>query len=561
MSRRVLYVERSDRGDRLAGLRLVGPRTSDAWRAPEGVRGVEGVLDAVRDGADWVVQRLAASDRATLDAICLDAEGTICSWLSSPSDDPAVLMAVARGQAGGSHDGDHEDGAMLPSARALDHFAAAGAGLAIQALAPATASGPAAAAAKNGKSAEAAPRRRIAVLGVADSAAGLLLDALDERGVALPEVRSIWNAMATAWDPASAPNTRDDGPGVDRLVGDVAPVTAVVVVDPRGRLAWAWSRRGELLTGGSMLLVRARPQADRAERGSGEARVIDPGSCVRLETTHAARLAAEWLSWSAQTGSAPGRVVVLCPERTAGLSPSEFCTRVVSAWPGATVDLVTDDEPIELTLRRPLADEGRGTSAPGGGGAIAALSARPGRSHRSLYIWGAAAVLGLAAAAGVAAVLSWRTAADARARADAVRRDTQAAVLRHYNDPMAAAAGIILTLEDELARLQAEDSPADMSEFKPVLQELETIGLVISSLIASNPGCELRSMQVDNMQAASITVRFPPGDVATFENFRNALTEAGISELVWTPTSLGGGTGSEATFRSTWRRTSPGGMP
>ena len=87
---------------------------------------------------------------------------------------------------------------------------------------------------------------------------------------------------------------------------------------------------------------------------------------------------------------------------------------------------------------------------------------------------------------------------------------------------MAAAAGIILTLEDELARLQAEDSPADMSEFKPVLQELETIGLVISSLIASNPGCELRSMQVDNMQAASITVRFPPGDVATFENFRNA---------------------------------------
>ena len=263
---------------------------------------------------------------------------------------------------------------MLPSGVQLDHFAAAGAGLAIR---PRAGDGERAGcgAAKNGKSAEAARARRMAVLGVADSAAGCF-DALDERGVAARGAIDL-ERDGDSVGSGLPPNTRDDGPGVDRL-GRCRAVTAVVVVDPRGRLAWAWSRRGELLTGGSMLLVRARPQADRAERGSGEARVIDPGSCVRLETTHAARLAAEWLSWSAQTGSAPGRVVVLCPERTAGLSPSEFCTRVVSAWPGATVDLVTDDEPIELTLRRPLADEGRGTSAPGGGGAIAALSARRG---------------------------------------------------------------------------------------------------------------------------------------------------------------------------------------
>ena len=136
----------------------------------------------------------------------------------------------------------------------------------------------------------------------------------------------------------------------------------------------------------------------------------------------------------------------------------EFAQGLVRAWPGATVDAISDDDPVLSTLQRSLdapMPEPAGTP-----GTVESLSARPGRAHRSMYVWSAIAIAGLAVAAGVTAVLAWRTASDARDAAASKRRATSTAVLDHYGDPGAAAAGIILTLESDLADLQAAGRPA-----------------------------------------------------------------------------------------------------
>lgn len=572
MSRRLLYLERADRGDRLSALRLLGPRTSEVWRPADASSGagpttVDSSLNAVRDGAAWIRERLtSAGDRSTLSTICLDPDGALCSWLTAPSEDPTILHAVARGVSASSHEGDHDEhtGAAIPTARALDHFGSVGAGMSLQSLTPSpnqvpgngTLSAPGRSG-SNGKGADASSRRRLAVLGVPDSAAGILIDTLDALGVSTPPAISLWHAMAQAWDPASPHNARTDTPQSDRLVAEDVPVTAVVLIEPHGRLTWAWSRAGALLTGGSMRLPRARLDPV----GTAASGVHAPENHVaRVDPSHASRLSAEWLSWSAQTGAAPGRVILLSTERSAGLSPAELATSLVKAWPGAVIDVVTDEDPVTLTLRRTLEDDGPATEDQ----SITALSTRPGRAHRSMYTWLALAIVGLALGAIAVAVMSWRTAADARRRAEAIRRETQTVVLNHYNDPMATAAGVLITLQDDLARLENADAPAAGNELMPVMQELETVSLVVASVIASSAGSEFRSISIDNLTGLTLQMRFP--DIPTFEDFRNALNDAGVTRLTWEPTSAAEVPGSsptmyDASFRARWTTVRPGGAP
>jgi hypothetical protein len=572
-----LYIQRTDRGDRLLALHLVGPRTADAWQAGDTAT-VDGALAAVRDGAAWVKERLSASERHTLATICLDPDGSICSWLTAPSADPAIVQAVARGMGEGhGHEGEHEEHPGAPGVRALDPFASVGSGMALQAI---TSPDPAANGhttgedtTRKGRGGEAGQRKRLAVLGVPDSVASLLIDTLDTLGVAAPPAISLWHAMARAWDPGAPGNARGDGPRLDRLVAEVVPVTAIMLVEPQGRLTWAWSRQGVLLTGGSIRLARGRagaPPAGRNGTHETEPTRLEPvrsdAPVPRLDASQGARLAAEWLSWSAQTGVAPGRVVLLTPDRAAGLTPAEFAGTLVKAWPGAMVDLISHDDPVIHTLQRAIEDDAPVAAA----GTITALTTRPSRAHRSMYVWTALAIAALAVAAGVAAIMSWRTAADARARAAERRRDTSAAVMAHYDDPTAAAAGVLLTLEDDLQRAQAAGAPADQSQLMPVLEELENISLAVSSLIASSPGCELRSLTVDNLTGARLTVRFPgttTPDLAAFEDFRLMLREIGAGRLTWNDTGLGGrgpqgqgsGQGAEATFTGLWPTARPGG--
>jgi len=571
VSRRLLYLERADRGDRLSALRLLGPRTSEVWRPADaapgaGLHTVDSNLNAVRDGAAWVRERLtSAGDRSTLSTICLDPDGTLCSWLTAPSNDPTILHAVARGVSAGGHDGEHDDHAIaaIPTARALDHFGSVGSGMSLQSLTPSlnggTGNGSARATPKGKGASDVASRRRLAVLGVPDSAAGILVDTLDALGVPTPPAISLWHAMAQAWDPASPSNARTDAPHSDRLVAEDVPVTAIVLIEPQGRLTWAWSRAGTLLTGGSMRLPRARLDPAHA------AGVLPADNhMARVDPSHAARLSAEWLSWSAQTGAAPGRVILLATDRqsgrSAGLSPAELAASLVKAWPGAVIDVITDEDPVTLTLRRTLEDDGPATSDQ----SITALSTRPGRAHRSMYTWLALAIAGLALGALAVAVMSWRTAADARQRAETIRRETQTAVLNHYNDPMATAAGILVTLQDDLARLENADAPTAGNEFMPVMQELETVALVVSSVIASSPGSEFRTISIDNLSGLTLQMRFP--DIGTFEDFRNALNDAGTTRLAWDPTSATEVTASnpamyDATFRARWQIARPGGTP
>jgi hypothetical protein len=125
---------------------------------------------------------------------------------------------------------------------------------------------------------------------------------------------------------------------------------------------------------------------------------------------------------------------------------------------------------------------------------------------------------------------------------------------------------VVLPLQDDLQRAGAAGAPADQSQFMPVLEELENISLAVSSLIASNPGCELVSMTVDNLTGARLTVRFPgtgTQDVAAFEDFRYMLREIGAGRLNWTDRGLVAGPqgrgGAEAMFNGSWPTARPGG--
>src|SRR5690606_3388892 len=140
-------------------------------------------------------------------------------------------------------------------------------------------------------------------------------------------VLSLWHAMAAAWD---ARPTLSDSPDV---VTTTSPPMAVLLVDPGGRVLWAWSQAGHLLAAGTIRL----PQ-DRHELGSG---------MVRIGRAEIGRLPTDWLSGSIQLGAVPARIVCITPGAGSDgddddLTPARIGEALGAAWPGATIDLAVN---------------------------------------------------------------------------------------------------------------------------------------------------------------------------------------------------------------------------
>ena len=82
MSARVCYLRRTDRGDVLAGVRLVGAYTDDSWQAPDNAGGefdpVEHVRLAAHAASEWIAHALHASKGSrSIDVVCLDGRGKV----------------------------------------------------------------------------------------------------------------------------------------------------------------------------------------------------------------------------------------------------------------------------------------------------------------------------------------------------------------------------------------------------------------------------------------------------------------------------------------------------
>ncbi len=519
MSVRLCYVERANRGATVRQARLIGQGVDDRWSdpAPEGApeQGVDafevGSL-SIRACAAWAAQSLAPTRAAgRIEMLCLDDRGSVCSWVSTPSLEPGAVASIAR--LGTSAPVDDAVGAGQGAV--LTYFAGDPLDSTVQPLAGGE---PLESPGENGergslwsrwraggrRGAGAATVERIAVMAGVDAPARLLLDALDDQGVEVGQVASVWHALAQAWDPGSPLNAGAARDGAD--VAEDTPSTAVVVLaagapGEASRLLWAWSRAGRVLAAGSLRVAR---------RADGSTPLVGPtgGGIV-------SRLAADWMAWSLQIGEAPRRVVGVVSDASAG----QFGTELAQAWNGATVDLALDDDPLGATFAR-LAAALEGTPATARPELDAArtlldLSTRPGRAHRRLYGWATALVF---AASAVTGVIAWQiggSAAHTKAAAAKYRQGWAGKVDMVVPGAMTRPLGPKATLQDEVAKRRRDILPP-VEAAMPILDELETISMVLQGADAT-----LESLELNTGDVVRMTVQGK--DVATVEGLERAL--------------------------------------
>ncbi len=490
MSVRLAYLERSLRGGLVRGVRVFGVKAEQRWPGSDAATDVdtpEGAEAWIARGAAWLGEQLAGTRSAgRLEMLCLDADGATCGWLAARGADPSALAALARlGPASLAEGPEEGEGAAVGS---LAFFAGDARDSTVQALAPAheppsEATGPAGPgllARRGAKGAGAEPAGRVGVMAGCDVSARVFVDALDEQGVSVSRVTTIWHVLAQAWDPASPlASRRVEG---ERVVAQSDEACAVVMVEAPGtdeqrvpRLVWCWSRRGEPIAAGTLRLAMARDQGE---------------SGLDLGRSQAARLAAEWLAWSLQLGAAPRRVICVVPEDLGGPGQaSEFGRALAGAFPGAAVDAAAHPDPLGATFERLAAAlEGTPDGAVAQMGSLAELSARPGHAHRTMYAWVALMVIVASAVMGVVAWQVRRTALDTRSAAAVWRAQGFEAVKRalpnEFDEKVGAVRGQspLLYLEGEIRKRERDlVPPTSVEPARAILDEIEAISLVVGT--------------------------------------------------------------------------------
>jgi hypothetical protein len=502
-----VYLERDASGQRLLGLRLIAEHDEERWDAPRpDADDSQGpTLEPARAAAlaaAWLKSRLTGSARLSL--LCLDPRGAACHWLETPDTDPAVLRAVTRQAPPGSW-GDW--GEASPSA-GLDQQSSS-----LQSLgAPATVTAAAALGRRRGlalpgRTPREQPRRRTAVTTVTDLPVRLLLDELDRRGVSVDRVALLWHVMAAAWDPAAEAGPAEDDPLLTREAGE----TAVVLIEPEGRIQWAWSAQGSLLAAGASRL--------------------DPAA---LEDTHNARastvgrLASDWLAWAVQLGRSPTRVICLAaeelgpPERLAVLGRA-----LGAAWSEAATDLFRVPDPVGTTIRR-LADTsagGRPRRALPDSARLEELAARPSRKHRAMYRFSAAALILLA----VGLILLGLRFGSAAARVRQQAQDLVQTQRERIRAVLPAGADLTfptLAVRTHLENLNAQRSPGKaLTPVWPILAGADQIAFVLASF----PDTRLERL---TLQQISISLLVSGPNTASVEPVPQTL-EDGTDLFVW----------------------------
>ncbi|MFN0012053.1 MAG: hypothetical protein ACKVS8_10460 [Phycisphaerales bacterium] len=566
MSRVFCLLERADGGNTLTTLRLVdgreertltlaadaGPGQAAAWIAQQ--LGATARLGTAGSGNGTRQANGNGGAEGRMVTLCLDADGARCAWLTTPSADPGVLQAVVREHAfAGGEDAGERFGVWAPV------HGEAGLDLAVQALTE-TLPAPTAAPRLQGRRPDAtAERCRLAVLAVPDLPVRLLVDELDSVGIVVEECVSVWHAIASAWDPARAPAL---AAGVlapahtDASVLDGSePVSATVVVDPRGRLLWAWSRDGRLLAAGTMRLRRA---------ADGDVSVIE------VSRSEVGRVVSDWLAWSVQLGVAPARIGVVGPDNVtcAGLANDLPDVPGVGAvaralgthWPGTPVTAHVEADPLGITLAR-LASEVRSGPAAGADDSradqsLTVLSRRPVRATRRMYAWSAAALFALAGVIGIGA---WKIDAGI-ARIETLRAE-QVAARAEALTRIRALVPNADTLREPVKAIRAKAGEIEkmrgaMTPERPVLAAFAQIAAAVDA----TPGVRFREKERLSITGiAGITARFSVPDAQTGPNLLIALREnLDPPRIDWQGNP--GGTAESRTYNisGTWAEPKPG---
>ncbi len=577
MSVRVALLQRSARGGLLHSLRLVGATSDEVWQ-PSGIKADREQGEThYKSAAEWTRTQLdGARTRDSLELLVLDPTGGVCTWHSSHSTDPAKIAAEARM----GHATDDADTSSNSGPNFVEFYAGSPQESSVQALGMDGNGSPTPVkhAKTNKKLGQVdAPARRLAVLATTDVPARVLIDTLDQQGVRVASVASFWHALAMAWSPgagAGAKRSTSSDPLVQSPAA--AGTCAVLIVENNGRLSWCWCEQEKMLCSGSMRCTLVRAQPSPTNQTARDAKSDEDETLVALGKDDVARLAAEWLSWSVQTHSSPTRVVCVLPKNLAqsmdtdagpavasALSAGEFGEALSRVWTGAVVDAVVHEDPMGATLRRLVSflEATPASAAPESRSSLVALSNRPGRQHRTMYLWTAGALL-LASAA--AAVVGWRFHKEAAAAREAElgwRNGWQELVGGLYPPAMSprVAAGFtpLMELSDEVKRRKTLiRGPEKVERNKPVLAELEAISLVLGS-----PTVKLESIFMDSTQGPQRVVATVP-TTSEGEAVLEALRRVGGSMLVDWSLDISQSPGSEerrATYTAKWpaKTTSP----
>jgi len=484
------YVQRSGRGAWVEDAFVAGEQAVDRWGpSQEGESGEGSVAPArARAAAAWIADRLVSREVRSrrLDRLIVDTDGAVLGWLDAPSPELGVVRAAAAQlESPQWNTSDADDGAVT-----------------IQPLEQVSSGG-------NGS----AKSNRRAVLYAPDAGLRVLLDELDRARISVGEVESLWHTLCKAWDPGA--QAEGDGPGTDRLVAESGVTTAVLLVDVRGRLVWSWSRDGELVAGGRMLLPRQGAEGASEESG----RIEGPRGRVRIGEAEVARLASDWIAWGVQTGVSPSRVICVTPP-IEGESIDELPDagalgrRLGELWPQSSVEVLVEDDPVQETLwraraaRAPGMDESRRP-----GRSLIELSRRPGRAHRAMYVWTAAALFAASAALVIQGVRLRATAGELRteqvALATAFREDAAEVLPRDkLQRPLLELGREIDSLKQRAQRGSGVD-PAP-----PILDEFESLWHALLTLEVPFERIEL--YDIDDVPANEVVVWVPQEDSVRF---------------------------------------------
>lgn len=553
MSQTVCYVDRFAGGAALKGLRLVARRGAHVWAAGSAPRTARAAVEASQAGARWLAEHTTVSPTGGGGigtggggsaggtgkdiVLCADLDAACCSWMTAPSPEVRVVKAAAQAVLAGASAQD-QSGAGGPSATWLS-AGTLGVDESVQGLSE---SQP-----ELGRSVRAhsvaagAHRQRMGVVAMPDLALRTLLDALDELGRSPVRVISLWHAMAEAWGMTPAEAAAAARPGA---VAESVPATAVVLVDPDGRLCWCWSRGGRLLAAGSVRLRRVVAEgvvdepdalATAEDDGDGLQREV---SVLEVTRADVGRVSADWLAWGMELGVAPSRVVCLGPARltTAGLDSDLPVTSGVAAlgealarsWPGAAVVANVDDDPVGATLRQLIEVN---DDRPAGMGELEELTSRPGRASKRMFQWLALALVCAAVVIGALGFRFSRGAASTQEQIEVLRTRRSEALAK-----IKALAPAAPTHADPVAILKSEREKIDKAmrlgaTDKPVLTELARVLRAAGAV---------QGMQITRITMSGLPCQmlFDAPDTQAWQQFQDALNAQarGPVYVEWTAT-------------------------
>ncbi len=494
----------------------------DHWDATAG-GSPDAVLQTIEDAAVWIRQRLKAGGGTSksFPVLCLDTDGTICTW-TKPEDTSPEMIAAAIDQLDVDQDDDALEGGMHSSMG--ERFPDLPLEVNYESL----------------SDEQTSDGSRRAVVATPDISARLLIDQLDSMGIRIGRVENLWTMIAMGWDPG-APH-RSSARDSQRVVSTDDPVCGCVLMDPnRARLIWTWSKRGQLIAAGSM-------------------RVGHDSEGPVLHESDIARLCADWLGWAAQLGVAPMRVVMVLPEsdhQSISQSKTEDDTEIKrgfdhtkigsmfsSHWPMATTDLVIEADPILATLRaiHTIEDTTKNKNTRDD-----QLTNRPGRSHRSMYRWAAAALIFAGTAVGWTAMTLYGQGSETLKEAKSARAQMIDQIMK-LQPPVADLRLPTAELQARLSRLVSSTGPMQVTAPRPVLEELETVSFVLGM-----SGIDIDTISLTNTLA---TLKIRTQDLALAEQINEALRSIEGSHIQWraSPDLTKRGVQIEATFTGTWIR-------